>query len=102
MWRVDCLGFSDAGQETRRALKVKVSTWKFELVIVVVLHLELINYRRGDILSDYFEMNILHHIVKWVVTETCDLFSYSVQQNISSLHAWGSIAVGDLSSMVLK
>ncbi len=59
MLRVDCFGFSDAGQETIRALKVKDSTWKFELVIVVVLHPELINYRRGDILSDYFEINII-------------------------------------------
>ncbi len=80
MWRVDCLGFSDASQETKRSLKVKGR----ETVIVVAHFPGPINNSSSAVSSDCFEMNILRHIAQWVVIEKQDLFSYSVQQSIGS------------------
>jgi hypothetical protein len=57
MWRVDCRGFSDASQATRRALEVKDRAWTFEAVIDVAHHPDLIMNCSGDISSDYFEVN---------------------------------------------
>ncbi len=71
-------------------------------------HPTLITNNHGDISSDYSEMNIIRRMENWVVIGTWDLwdlFSYSVQQNICSSHAWApyqAYLLGDLFNMDLK
>jgi hypothetical protein len=64
-YRFDYEGISDARQETIRYLAERARTWKFEAVIDAVRHADLINHR-GEISSDYFEMQINCHKEIWV------------------------------------
>jgi hypothetical protein len=85
---------SDAGEETITALAERTRAWKFEAVIDAAQHAELINHR-GEISSDYFEMQINSRKENWFEgIEKWDHISYSVPQNIGSLIAKDSITVG--------
>jgi hypothetical protein len=68
-------------KKTIRILEVKDSAWKFGAVIP-----DLIINSCDYISSEYFEMKIPRHNKKWVVIEKWDLFSYSVKQDIGSVH----------------
>ena len=95
MCRIDCKGVSDARQETIRALEERDRTWRFEAVIDVAHHPDLVINSSGVIASDYFEMHILRHIENWgEKIEKWDLFSYSVPLAIGRLDAtWDSIHI---------
>jgi hypothetical protein len=95
-FRFDYEGISDARQETIRDLEERARAWKFEAVIDAAQHADLINHR-GEILSDYFQMQLNRCKEHWVEgIDKWDLISYSLPQNISSLMAKDSITVGGI------
>ncbi len=63
-FRFDYEGIIDAGQEAIKDLAERTRAWKFEAVIDAAQHADLINLR-GEISSDYFEMQINSHKENW-------------------------------------
>jgi hypothetical protein len=84
-FRSDYQGIIDAGQEIIKDLAERTRAWKFEEVIDAAQHADLINLR-GEISSDYFEMQINSRKENWAEgMEKWDLISYSVRQNMGGI-----------------
>ncbi len=64
MYRVDYRGVSEARQPTVRKVDERVKAWKFDAVIDVALHADLLG-ARGEIHADYFHLRILQCIANW-------------------------------------
>ena len=93
MYRVDYRGVSEARQPTVRKDDERVRAWKFDAVIDVALHADILG-ARGEIHADYFHQRILQCIADWNQQKVAwDLISYSVQRNIFCEHARDSVVV---------
>jgi hypothetical protein len=70
-----------------------VKAWKFDAVIDVALHADLLG-ARGEIHADYFHLRILQCIANWNQQKVAwDLILYSAQQNMFFEHAIDSVLV---------
>ena len=86
MFRVDYIGKSEARQLVIHKDDERAKAWKFEAVIDVTHHTDLVA-ARGEDLWEYFRLHILERNPDWEIKNAkFDLFSYSVPRNICNEH----------------
>jgi hypothetical protein len=86
MFRVDYIGKSEARQLVIHKDDERAKAWKFEAVIDVTHHTDLVA-ARGEDLWEYFRLHILERNPDWEIKNAkFDLVSYSVPRNIYNEH----------------